>query len=259
MISPLVIVAVEHAVGQITLNRPDKRNALTAAMLQQILDGLDRFERGGDVRVVLIRGVGAAFCSGLDLDDMKSAHERTGSFDFELLLEVFARLAHHPNPTIAMVHGVAIAGGCELALHCDLRIGSPSARFAMPLAKLGLVIPGAAAERLVQIVGLPAAREMLFTGEAIDGLRAERMGLLTRLVDAGQLQAATEQMVGAMAQRAPLSLQAMKRILDNFGPKLTTAERAATDMERRQINGSQDMREGLQAFFERRTPIFRGV
>ena len=124
MISPLVIVAVEHAVGQITLNRPGKRNALTAAMLQQILDGLDCFEHGGDVRVVLIRGAGAAFCSGLDLDDMKSAHERTGSFDFELLLEVFARLAHHPNPTIAMVHGVAIAGGCELALHCDLRIGS---------------------------------------------------------------------------------------------------------------------------------------
>lgn len=100
---------------------------------------------------------------------------------------------------------------------------------------------------------------MLFTGVPIDGLRAERMGLLTRRVDAAQLEAATEQMVGAMAQRAPLSLQAMKRILDNFGPKLSTAERAATDMERRQINGNQDMREGLQAFFERRTPIFRGV
>lgn len=109
MIFPLVIAAVEHGVGQITLNRPDKRNALTAAMLQQILDEVDCFKHGGDVRVVLIRGAGAAFCSGLDLDDMKSAHERTGSFDFELLLEVFARLAHHPNPTVAMVYGVAIA------------------------------------------------------------------------------------------------------------------------------------------------------
>lgn len=129
----------------------------------------------------------------------------------------------------------------------------------MPLARLGLVIPAGAAERLVQTIGLPAARDMLLTGDAVDGVRAERIGLLSRVIDANQLEATTEQLVRVIAHNAPLSLQAMKRVLDRLAPKLSAEDHAELDTERLRISRSQDMREKLHAFFERRAPVFRGV
>jgi enoyl-CoA hydratase/carnithine racemase len=254
-----VLVAVKANVGSITLNRPEKRNALTREMLETIIEALRTFALDSDIRVVLFRGVGNSFCAGLDLADMKSARDEQGSFDYELLPEVFSRVALFPMPTIAMVHGPAIAGGCELALHCDLRIGSPKARFAMPLAKLGLVIPTYAAERLIQTIGLTAARDMLLSGDAIDGGRAERIGLLSRLSDEHDLESTTNALVQSISKNAPLSLRAMKRVLDGFAPRLSEEAQATLDAERLQISCSEDMREGLLAFFERRAPVFRGV
>jgi enoyl-CoA hydratase len=158
-----------------------------------------------------------------------------------------------------MVHGVSIAGGCELALHCDIRIGSPSARFVMPLAKLGLVLPCEAAERLVAIAGRTAAADMLLTGDAVDGVRAERLGLLTRLVDDGQLVTQTEALVQLIAGHAPLSLRAMKAMLAALGSRFQPDEIERFDRERLAVSRSEDMREGLRAFFERRPPVFTGV
>lgn len=255
----MVLVSVERNVGCITLNRPEKRNALTRAMVEQILEALATFERRDEVRVVLFRGVGTAFCSGLDLADMQARVEQIGWFDYGLMTELFSGVARYPAPTVAMVQGSAVAGGCELALHCDVRIGSPSARFAMPLAKLGLVIPAGAAERLVQAIGVSAARDMLLTGDAIDGVRAERIGLLSRIVDRNQLEATTEHVVRVLAQNAPLALRAMKQVLDRLGPRLSVADHAEFDAERLRLSRGDDMREGLQAFFERRPPVFRSV
>jgi enoyl-CoA hydratase/carnithine racemase len=195
----------------------------------------------------------------MDLAEMRSIREAAGSYDYELLPKVFERLGSYRKPTVAMVHGAAIAGGCELALHCDLRIGSPAAKFAMPLARLGLVIPTEPAERLVNIVGPARARDLLLTGDAVDGVEAERIGLLSRLVDAGQLVEKTEELVRRLAANAPLSLLAMKRLLDRLGHMLPPQERDAFETERLRIGGSEDMREGLRAFFERRAPVFRGV
>jgi enoyl-CoA hydratase/carnithine racemase len=258
MESSSIVATVAHHVGQITLDRPQKRNALTTAMVKRTLEVLTAFENDRDVRVVLLRGSGAAFCSGVDLADMQATREQSGAFDFDLLPELFARVSDCPKPTVASVHGPAIAGGCELALHCDLRIGSRSARFAMPLAKIGLVIPAYAAERLVQTVGLTAARDLLLTGDAIDAQRAERIGLLSRLVDDNDLAATTDHVVQALAQNAPLALQAMKRILASLAPTLTAEQHATFDAERLQVSRSEDLREGLQAFFDRRPPVFRG-
>jgi len=254
-----VLATVTDHVGRITLNRPEKRNALTDAMLAQLLETLDRFEHSDDVRVLLLSGTGAAFCAGVDLADMQATRERRGSFDYELLPRVFERLGRFAKPSVAMVQGAAIAGGCELALHCDVRIGSPGAKFAMPLARLGLVIPCEPAERLVNIVGVGPAREMLLTGDVIEGVRAERIGLLSRLVASDELVAETDALVRRLALNAPLSVVAMKRMLNQFGQVLAEADRKHFESERIRISQSEDMLEGLQAFFDRRPPKFRGV
>jgi enoyl-CoA hydratase/carnithine racemase len=240
------------------MHRPDRRNALNATMIQEILDALDQFETDDAVRVVVVRGGGDAFCAGVDLAELRAVRETTGTFEFGRLPDLFGRLRDYPKPTVAVVHGAAIAGGCELALHCDIRLGSAAARFAMPLAKLGLVIPAYAAERLVQTVGLSAAREMLITGEAVDGVHAAHIGLLARVYDADQLEAAVEKTVASIAQNAPLSLRAMKRIINQLAARLDADARAALDAERHDVSRSEDLREGLNAFFERRAPVFRG-
>jgi enoyl-CoA hydratase len=254
-----LLSSADHGVGRIVLNRPDKRNALTHAMMSAILDALDRFSRDDAVRVVLLSAAGPSFCSGVDLADMQAVREQRGSFDYELLPEVFSRLGSHRNPTVAVVQGAAVAGGCELALHCDIRIGSPSTKFVMPLVKLGLGLPCEAAERLVDVAGKTVAADMLLTGEAIDGARAERVGLLTRLVDPDQLEAQTEAMLRQIAANAPLSLRAMKGMLAALGSTFGADEVERFDAERLAVSRSQDMREGLQAFFERRPPRFTGV
>src|SRR5258706_10132111 len=146
-----------------------------------------------------------------------------------------------------MVQGAGVPGGCEIALHCDIRIGSPAATFIMPLAKLGLVLPCQAAERLVAVAGRTAAADMLLTGDAIDGVRAERIGLLTRLVDADQLEAQTEAIVRRISQNAPLSLRAMKAMLAALGSTFQPDDLERFDSERVAISRSEDMREGLRA------------
>jgi enoyl-CoA hydratase/carnithine racemase len=254
-----VLTGAANGIGRIVLNRPDKRNALTHAMMTAILDALDRFSLDDGIRVVVLTGNGSSFCAGVDLADMQAVREERGSFDYELLPEVFERLGSHRNPTVAMVQGAGVAGGCELALHCDIRIGSPAAKFIMPLAKLGLVLPCQAAERLVDMAGKTAAADMLLTGDPIDGVRAERIGLLTRLVDADQLEAQTEAIVRQIADNAPLSLRAMKAMLAALGPTFLPRQIERFDIERVAISRSQDMREGLQAFFQRRPPKFTGV
>jgi hypothetical protein len=142
-----------------------------------------------------------------------------------------------------MVQGAGVAGGCELALHCDIRIGSPAAKFIMPLAKLGLVLPCPAAERLVDMAGKTAAADMLLTGDPIDGVRAERIGMLTRLVDADQLETQTEAIVRQIAANAPLSLRAMKAMLAALGSTFLSRDLERFDAERVAISRSQDMRE----------------
>jgi enoyl-CoA hydratase len=254
-----VLVEVSDGIGRLTLNRPDKRNALTLPMLKRMLVALDQFDNDSSVRVVWLKANGTSFCSGMDLAQMQAAREAQGSFEYELLPEVFERIATQRNPTVATVHGAAVAGGCELALHCDVRLGSPETRFAMPLARLGLVLPVAAAERLVNIVGLSAARDMLFTGEAVDGVRAERLGMLSRLEPPESLMERSLELVRRIAQNAPLSLRTMKRMLDQLSPALTAEERAPLEAERLRVSTSEDMREGLRAFFERRPAVFRGV
>jgi enoyl-CoA hydratase/carnithine racemase len=254
-----ILIGRGGGVATLELNRPDKRNALTAAMLDRMLDELERLESDADLRVLIVRGAGDAFCAGVDLREMLAERDAGGVVDHGRLESVFRALDRFSRPTIAAVHGVALAGGCELALHCDIRIVTPAARFGMPLARLGIVVPFVLAQRLTDTIGLAAAKDLLFTAEPVAGERAYQLGFATRLAAAADLRAETERLAGQIAANAPLSVREMKRVLNRTVASSRPLGDPELEAARLAVSRSADVQEGLQAFLERRLPAFRGV
>jgi enoyl-CoA hydratase/carnithine racemase len=252
-------VARQGAIATIELNRPDKRNALTEAMLDAILDALDACERDTSLRVLILRAAGETFCAGVDLSEMAAHRSASGVVDHTRLERVFQALDALRCPSIAAVHGAALAGGCELALHCDLRIVSPEARFGMPLARLGIVVPFVLARRLTDTIGFSAAKDLLLTAEPVSGDRAYQLGFATRLVARDILAIETERLAERIAANAPLSVQQMKRVVSRTVWSTGPLADGELEAARQQVSRSADVQEGLAAFLERRAPVFRGA
>ena len=185
-----ILYTIKDGIATVTMNRPEKRNALNTALLDGMTNIFQRIETDPEVRVVVIRGEGKAFCSGLDLRELSS--RQAGGGDPESgVTKVFQQIERSRHPTIAMVHGDALAGGCELALHCDLRVASEGARFGMPLARLGLVVPFPLGQKLVEIIGPAFTKQILLTGQPIDAKRAYEIGMIHQLVSSSELESAT--------------------------------------------------------------------
>jgi enoyl-CoA hydratase/carnithine racemase len=252
-----VLVASSDHTCTITLNRPDKRNALNASTIAQLRATLERVSADPDVRVIIVRANGPAFCAGLDLLEM-AAQREAGEADLGGLEKVLEDLEACPQPTIAAVQGDAVAGGCELALHCDLRVAADSARFSMPLARIGLAVPVTLTWKLVDTIGAAKTNELLFTGEAVAAESACSLGLVNRVVPADELDSAVASLAHQIIQNAPLSVRAMKA----FVQRATSLHRmlARDDLEEmhRLVRSSADLQEGLAAQRERRAPRFRG-
>lgn len=252
-----ILCDVADGIATITLNRPEKRNAMNTPLLDGVRRRFDELEDESEVRVVVVRGAGKAFCSGMDLDEMR--RRQTAEADPESgVTAVLQRVERSRHPTIAMIHGDAYAGGCELALHCDLRVAADVARFAMPLARIGLVVPFALGQKLVEIVGPAAAREILLTGRPFDARRALEMGMVHRVVDAAAVEDAAYEMARAIADNAPLSLAGMKAVIARA---ISARERIGhTDVDALVAGArkSADAREGVRAMLEKRRPRFRG-
>ena len=198
-----ILYAVADSIATITLNRPERRNALNTAMMDALAQRFDALERDTSVRAVVIRGAGTAFCSGRDLEEM-SRRQDDGLEPEADVISLFQQIEASRHPTIAMVHGAAYAGGCELALHCDFRVAADVARFAMPLAKIGLVVPFALGQKLVEIIGPAFTRQILLTGQPIDAGRAYEVGMVHAVVPAAELEKATDELarLGAAAGSA---------------------------------------------------------
>jgi enoyl-CoA hydratase/carnithine racemase len=256
MADEIVSATADH-VCMITLNRPEKRNALSGAMIDLLRVHLERVAADPDVRVVIVRANGPAFCAGLDLREM-AAQRAQGEADLAPLEVVLETLEACPQPTIAAVQGDAVAGGCELALHCDLRVGSEAARFSMPLARIGLAVPVTLTWKLVDIVGFARTYEMLFTGGAVGAREGLDLGLLNRLVPAAELDAATQALAREIAENAPLAVRAMKAFVRRAGAYRRTLARDDLEALHREIRMSADLQEGLAAQRERRRPRFEG-
>jgi enoyl-CoA hydratase/carnithine racemase len=252
-----ILCAVVDGVATLTLNRPDKRNAMNTAVLDGLRQYFDEMEEHRDVRVVVVRGAGKAFCSGMDLDEM-SRKQREAADPETGVTAVLQRIERSRHPTIAMVHGDAYAGGCELALHCDLRVAADGVRFAMPLARIGLVVPFPLGLKLVEIVGPAAAREILLTARPIDARRALEMGMVHRVVPAADVEAVTYDLARAIADNAPLSLAGMKTMIRRAISARELIDHADLDAEVTRARKSADAREGVRAMLEKRRPNFRG-
>jgi enoyl-CoA hydratase/carnithine racemase len=252
-----VLCAVDGGVATVTLNRPDKRNAMNMALLAALRARFDELDQNPEVRVVIVRGGGPAFCSGMDLKEMEERRGIPGDPESGVI-EVLQRVERSRHPTIAMVHGDAIAGGCELALHCDLRVAADVARFGMPLARIGLVVPFPLGQKLVEVIGPAHTRHLLFTGQPIDAKRALEIGMVHQVVGAAEVEVATYQLAQGIARNAPLALAGIKATILRSVSLREGIAHADLDEASARARQSADASEGRRAMLEKRRPVFRG-
>lgn len=258
MASDVLLQAREGEVVILTLNRPEKRNAMTVPMLTALRDTFRALAGATDVRAVILTGAGKAFCSGLDLKEMGLARRPDGSVEYPDIEDALHELEHSPLPTIAMINGEAIAGGLELALHCDMRIAGASARMGMPLARIGLVVPYALTQKLLDTVGTATTKELLFTGALLDAESGRRAGLVNRVVPDADLASAARALAAEIAANAPLSIRTMKAAINEANVFRSLTPSAALAAQAAATRRSDDLQEGLAAVFERRRPVFKG-
>ncbi|HSB61518.1 MAG TPA: enoyl-CoA hydratase-related protein [Vicinamibacteria bacterium] len=249
--------AIEGGVATVTLARPEKRNALDTPTVRGLGAAFDRCEADRSVRVVVVRGEGPAFCAGMDLDELRRQQQAPADPEHGVTL-LLQRIERFPLPTIAMIQGPAMAGGCELALHCDLRLAADTARFAMPLARLGLIVPFPLGRKLVEELGPGPTRELLYTGQTMDARRALEIGLVHRVVPPAALAATTYELARAVAANAPLALAGLKAVVARALSARAQIAHADLDEAASRVRRSADAREGVTAMLEKRPPVFRG-
>ena len=256
--SPLLI-ADHGAIRVITVDRPDKLNALNAATLDALHAAFDAAAADDAIRVVVLTGAGPkAFVAGADIAEMSALAPVQGR-DFSLRGQrMMRRVERMPKPVIAMINGFALGGGLELAMCCHLRITADSAKLGQPEINLGLIPGFGGTQRLLRLAGRAAVLELCLTGAPIDAARAQQLGIVNRVVPAAELEAETMKLATQLANAAPLALRG---ILDcvNVGGECGIEE--GLEYETAQFGlmfSTRDMREGTQAFLERRKPEFNG-
>jgi enoyl-CoA hydratase/carnithine racemase len=253
----LVRVERAGAVATLTMARPSQRNAVSARMLEELGEGLASLREDRVSRVVVLAGEGPDFCAGADVGELAGARASLSGAGYGRMFEkVLAEIADHPLPVIARVQGAALGAGCQLAVACDLAVASVDAKFGIPSARLGIVINIENIERLVIAVGLKRAGEMLFAGRILSGTEAATSGLVNRAVPAEELASSTAELATSVAEAAPLSVRGSKL---GIRAALSNVGLAEFDSLAAGAFASDDLREGLAAFMERRKPEFGGA
>jgi enoyl-CoA hydratase len=254
-----LIVDQRDAVVTLCVNRPEVRNALNLSLMQRIADTLDERARDPSVRVFVLTGSGdRVFISGADVGEFRehlSTAEKALKYDeaAERLQTVLRRV---PQPVIAMIQGHAIGSGTIVAASCDFRIAVKAAKFGIPVAKFGFVAPVPDILRLVQLVGPAKAKWLMMTGTLIEAPQAVDIGLIDQYVEPGDLKATVDMLAATLAANAPLTIKSTKEIIEAMSaPKQTVRDGSPWYDE---IFSSRDFQEGLDAFFNKRKPIFRG-
>lgn len=251
-----ILVERDERVGIVTLNRPKELNALNIPLIGELADALEEFDRDDAIRCIVITGAGEkAFAAGADIKEMsdKSPMQMlTGSF------ENWLRITRIHKPLIAAVGGYALGGGCELAMHCDMIVASENARFGQPEIMLG-IIPGAGGtQRLARVLGKYRTMEMVLTGAQISAQELANLGLVNRVVPKGEHLTEALKLAKTVAQQAPLAARMAKdAVLAAFETSLSEG----LDVERKNfflLFSTEDMREGMQAFIEKRKANFQG-
>lgn len=256
--SPL-LTADHDAIRVITVNRPDKLNALNAATLDALHAAFDAAAGDDAVRVVVLTGAGPkAFVAGADIAEMSGLTPVQGRDFSQRGQRMMRRVEKMPKPVIAMVNGFALGGGLELAMCCHLRIAADTAKVGQPEINLGLVPGFGGTQRLLRLAGRAAVLDLCLTGAPIDAARAQQLGIVNRVVPAAELEAETMKLAAQLAAAAPLALRG---ILDCVNVGADCALEEAMEYEAAQFGlvfSTDDMREGTRAFLERRKPEFSG-
>jgi len=253
-----ITVEKRGAVAVLTINRPDKLNALNSKVHAEGVAALDEMRKDDEVRVLVITGSGdKSFIAGADISEFAGRTPVTQRSTFQERT-LFNVIDAFPKPVIAMVNGFCLGGGNELAMACDLRVCSPNAKFSQPEINLGIMPGGGGTQRLTRLVGEGRAMEMMLTGDMIDAETAHRFGLVNHVYESEELEARTMELANKIAEKAPIALQLCKEAV-KFASRSNLDEGLRREVDLFAICFStEDKTEGVSAFLEKRKPVFRG-
>ena len=252
-------LASDSGIATLTLNRPDKRNAISLQLIEEVVAALGEIEQSSD-QVVILTGAGNAFCAGMDLEELKSligkTHEENVK-DSTRMAGLFRRLYDFPKPTIAAVNGAAIAGGTGLATMCDFTLAVPEAKFGYTEVRIGFV-PGIVSSILVWQVGHKVARDLLLSGRLFDAAEAHRYGLVNEIVEPDRLMSRARELAQQLLMNSPSSLRATKLLINGFIGEQLDRQIAEGIEDNARIRTTVDFREGITSFLEKRKPRWSG-
>jgi enoyl-CoA hydratase len=265
-----ILLNIEDHIATITMNRPERHNALDGDAWTGLQRCISEIESNDDVRVVVIKGAGGkAFSSGLDISmqneqiqsSFKESKDRSRQSVMKEIVDfqnVFNSIEWLPVPVIACMQGMAIGGGIEIALACDIRLASDNATFRFPMNHLGFIADQGGTTRLSRLVGIAKAKELFFTGWEIDAKEALSIGLINNVYKTEDLPVKTETMAQRIAEAAPLAVQATKRTI-SMGWDMAIKDSLKLEViENVSILASDDLTEGIMSFIEKRKPVFKG-
>src|SRR6185369_4045240 len=252
-------LAQDSNVATITLNRPEKRNALSFQFVDELLTALNEIKKSS-AQVAVLTGAGKAFCAGMDLDGLKALVGKTHQEnikDSERIAQLFRTVYDFPMPTIAAVNGAAIAGGTGLATMCDFTLAVPNAKFGYTEVRIGF-LPAIVSSILVWQVGHKVARDLLLSGRTFDADDAYRFGLVNEVVDPERLMQRAKELASELAQNSPSSIRATKKLINGFIAKQLDLQIATAIDDNARIRSTEDFREGITSFLEKRKPRWSG-
>jgi enoyl-CoA hydratase/carnithine racemase len=258
----LILDEPAEAVARLTISNPEKRNALDHEILDALAEALPSLDRGIEVRCVLITGSGAVFSAGYDIGGIP---DESFSEDAEALVAhpfhaAMKAVSAHPYPVVAALNGHALGGGLELAVRCDLRICVEGAKLGMPPAKLGLIYGHTGLERFIEVLGVARTKELFLLGREFDASHAGAIGLVNQVVAPGEIERASVALAAEIAAGAPLAARGNKLAIETLArnPVLTDEQERELVELRRSCFRSEDFREGIRAFGEKRRPRWQG-
>jgi methylglutaconyl-CoA hydratase len=258
MYSTLLLDLTGH-IATITLNRPEKRNAISTVMIAELQTALDEIEKS-HVRVAILTGAGKAFCSGMDLETLAAMAQQSPSEnqeDSRRMAKLFRRIWSFPRPLIAAVNGPALAGGCGIATLCDFTLAVPEAKFGYTEVKIGF-LPAIVSVFLMRQIGEKRARDLLLTGRIIEAAEAKEMGLINEIVPAEKLLPRSNELAEVLISSSPASLSRAKRLMTSAAAATVDADLERAVLENARIRCTPDFKEGLASFLEKRKPVWQG-
>jgi enoyl-CoA hydratase len=248
----------ENRIATLTINRPDKLNALNDATIAELGKAIDEVRVRDDIAGLIVTGAGRAFVAGADISELQSQTPTIAKARARGGQEVYRRFETSPKPVIAAVNGFALGGGCELALACHIRVASDKAKFGLPEVKLGTCPGFGGTQRLSRLIGKGRAIQLIATAEMIDAAEAHRIGLVNKVVAPEELIAAATEMMNQILANGPLAVALCIEAIDR-GLEMSLDEGMVLEANHfGLLAATDDMREGMKAFLEKRTPVFRG-